>query len=101
MLKQFLPDGKKVNSIEFKILMCIKDKGIKGANAYQDVCLDKNINVCNAETNTKTAYHDASINYFRIFIKVLVSKNDIFLTQRIALILTYHSLHMSMLNCKT
>ena len=41
MLKQFLPDGKKVNSIEFKILMCIKDKGIKGVNEYQDVCLDK------------------------------------------------------------
>ena len=46
-----MPDGKKVNSIEFKILMCIKDKGIKGANAYQDVSLD--INVCKAETNTK------------------------------------------------
>ena len=52
MLKQFLPDGKKVNSIEFKILMCIKDKGIKGANAYQNVCLDK-INVCKAETSMK------------------------------------------------
>ena len=79
--------------------MCIKDKGIKGANAYQDVSLD--INVCKVETNTKTAYHDAVINYFRIFNKLLVSKNDLYLTQRIALMLTYYSLHMDMLNCKT
>ena len=79
--------------------MCIKDTGIKGANAYQDVSLD--INVCKAETNTKTAYHDAVMNYFRIFIKLLVPKNDLYLTQRIALMLTYYSLHMDMLNCKT
>ena len=79
--------------------MCIKDKGIKGANAYQDVSLD--INVCKAETNTKTAYHDAVMNYFRIFIKLFVPRNDLYLTQRIASMLTYYSLITDMPNCKT
>ena len=65
------------------------------------MCAQIKLNVCKAETNTKTAYHDAVINYFTIFIKLLVPKNDLYLTQRIAVMLTYYSLHMDMLNCKT